>query len=125
MPRSMPTLNPGLDSEKPDCRPADYESHGAPSMACHRVISETPGQPTLPTVETPEDEKHSCWLSEWLSLIGHQFQVNGSYSSECADASRGPLFPPPRLGDYPKSSAERLDPSREARPFNPKGPFPA
>ena len=98
-------------------------------MACHRVISETPEQPALSTVDTSEAENHSCWLSEWLSIVGHQFQVNRLVFFGAREFIARAIIS--AISDCrvkettQKSSAGCLDPSPEARPLNPEGPFPA
>ena len=48
-------------------RPADYESRGSSSMACDNVIFQLHGSRTLSMRYTPANQKHSCWLSAWLS----------------------------------------------------------
>jgi hypothetical protein len=46
---------------------ADYESQGPLSMPCDGVISWLLERPMPSTRDTPGNEKHSCWLSPWLS----------------------------------------------------------
>jgi len=94
-------------------------------MACHRVISETPEQPTLSTVDIPEDEKHSCWLSEWLSnnrtsISDQRFVFSGVQRMHCADH----YFCPAAPRRLPQIAAECLDRVGIAS-FNPEGSFPA
>jgi hypothetical protein len=70
-------------------RPADYESPGSSSMPCDVVISWLLGQPMPSTRDTASNEKHSCWLSAWLSTSRNRWDSVSDSSRSTSEVPAG------------------------------------